>query len=328
MFAKGKVEDKYTFGKDLGSGNYSVVKYATSKETGKAVAIKVINKSSLGDEGGAMVEKEIKIMLKLNHPNIVKLHEAYEVSDKYYLVLDLVSGGEMFDKIVALQHYSEAVAARLLRQMVGALDHVHSHNIVHRDLKPENLLLVDDSDGSPVLVADFGLAEYVTQPLSKPVGTPGYVAPEVVECLDRTWAYGIEVDMWAVGVILYIMLSGSPPFYSQDDDEVFDQILAGDFDFPKSMWKNVSEEAVDLVKKLMTVDPKKRLTARQTLEHPWLAGAAKSAELAAAKEELARFNAKRKWRGTIQAVMAANRLSRISKLKTNTLKAKGSLIVH
>jgi len=300
-----------------------VVKIGKNKTTGKNVAIKSIDKKNAGTKGVAMVQTEVQILFDCDHPNIVKLYEAYETTDHYLLVMELVSGGELFDKIVELQSYSEKVASQLVRQMVSAIQHFHSKNIVHRDLKPENLLLVTKTLDSPIVLADFGLSKYLdpTEPLNVPVGTPGYVAPEVVECLDNDQcAYGKEIDLWAVGVILYIMLCGYPPFYSEDDDEVFDQILDGNYTYPSPHWDNISGLAKDLIDHLLVLNPNKRFSAEDTLNHPWLKGAdVPDKPLGETQEQLKKFNARRKWKSAILATVALSKLtSKLAILQLNS----------
>jgi serine/threonine protein kinase len=262
-----------------------------------------------------MLQTEVDILHSCDHPNVVRLHEVYETDEHYYIIMELIKGGELFDKIVQLQSYSERDASRLIHQIVSALDHLHERSIVHRDLKPENLLLANDSIDSPVLLADFGLSKVIdpANPLNVPVGTPGYVAPEVVQCLDdESKCYGLEVDMWAVGVVMYILLCGYPPFYAEDDDEVFDQILAGDFEYPSPHWDSISSEAKDLINKLLVVDPTKRMKAEEALKHPWLKGVTPDEHLQGTLSELKKFNAKRKWKHAILATMAINKLTSIT----------------
>jgi len=175
--------------------------------------------------------------------------------------------------------------------------------------------------GSPVLLADFGLSVYCTAPLDVPVGTPGYVAPEVVECLDIPGCtYSKEIDLWAVGVIMYILLCGFPPFYADDDDDVFDQILEGEYDYPSPIWDSVSDSAKDLIDRLLVTNPKKRITAKEALDHPWLQGENVSAKpLVATQDELKKFNAKRKWKAMILSTIAINKLtSKAMRLAANS----------
>jgi len=297
-FVKGKVSDNYTITDELGKGNYSTVFLAQHKQNGSKWAAKMIHKQNAGKKGLEMVITEVKILRSVNHPNIVRLNEAYENDQDCCLVLELISGGELFDKIVELVSYTERDASRIVRQMTDAVGHLHSKNIVHRDLKPENLLLENDSPTSPIRLADFGLSKFIDpkDPLNVPVGTPGYVAPEVVECLERTDCYyGKEIDMWGIGVITYILLCGYPPFYAEDDDAVFDQILAGKFDFPSPHWDKISASAKDLITKLLVIDPTKRMTAEEALKHPWVKGNEVSNEvLSGAITELKKIQCKEK----------------------------------
>jgi serine/threonine protein kinase len=313
---KTPVTQKYDVGAVLGSGNYSVVKLAIEKATGQEWAAKIITKKDAGPKGLQMLQTEVDILSSCVHPNIVRLSEVFETDEHYYIIMELIKGGELFDKIVELQSYSERDASRLIHQIISAIAHLHERDIVHRDLKPENLLLANDSIDSPVLLADFGLSKVVepASPLNVPVGTPGYVAPEVVQCLeDDRSTYGLEVDMWAVGVVMYILLCGYPPFYAEDDDEVFDQILTGDFEFPSPHWDSISAEAKDLIKQCLIVDPAKRIKAAAALEHPWVKGSAVSDEhLRDTLSELKKFNAKRKWKHAILATMAINKLTSVT----------------
>jgi serine/threonine protein kinase len=323
---KTPVSQKYDIGAVLGSGNYSVVKLAIDKTSGKEWAAKIITKKDAGPKGLQMLQTEVDILSSCEHPNIVRLSEVYETDEHYYIIMELIKGGELFDKIVQLQSYSERDASRLIHQIIGAISHLHDRSIVHRDLKPENLLLANDSIDSPVLLADFGLSKVIDPEnlLNVPVGTPGYVAPEVVQCLDNDFStYGLEVDMWAVGVVMYILLCGYPPFYAEDDDEVFDQIMAGDFEFPSPHWDAISPGAKDLIKRCLVVDPAKRIKASEAMEHPWVKGsAAPNEHLQGTLSELKKFNAKRKWKHAILATMAINKLtsltSKLQKLHMNS----------
>eukprot|EP01092_Planopodium_desertum_P003606 TRINITY_DN16666_c0_g1_i4.p1 TRINITY_DN16666_c0_g1~~TRINITY_DN16666_c0_g1_i4.p1 ORF type:complete len:278 (-),score=68.07 TRINITY_DN16666_c0_g1_i4:70-813(-) len=209
-------------------------------------------------------------MKKVNHRNIIKLKAVFEDPKKVYLVMELVTGGELFDRIVEKGSYSERDAAVLVAKIVDAIANLHEQKIAHRDLKPENLLLKSKKSDTSVKIADFGLSRMIDEKamMQTACGTPGYVAPEVL----KATGYGEEVDMWSIGVIAYILLCGFPPFYGDTIPEIFEQIMAADFEYPDDYWKGISKSAKDFINKLLVVDPKKRLTARDALSHPWLAG--------------------------------------------------------
>jgi len=255
----------YVLGRELGTGAFSVVREGTNKKTGQKVAIKIMDKAS-GDDL-VYLRREIANMKKINHPNVVKLYDVFEDATKFYLIIELVQGVELFKKIVDKGQYSEREAAHITRQFVRAIEHIHQHGIVHRDMKPENLLSVGDGKNEVVKVADFGLSKLLGAEKTKTmIGSPGYIAPEVLEGKE----YGAEVDMWAVGVILYILLVGYPPFYSENQVVLFRQIINVQYDFNDKGWEDVSDSAKDLIRKLLVKDGAKRLTATQALAHPWL----------------------------------------------------------
>jgi calcium/calmodulin-dependent protein kinase I len=200
-----------------------------------------------------------------------------------------------------------------VQQVLSATLHLHEKDIVHRDLKPENLLLESDEDDSPVKLADFGLSAFCKKgdKLTKAVGTPGYIAPEILMTLDEDLdGYNVEVDNWSIGIIMYILLCGFPPFYAEDDDECFDMIIAGEFDFPSPYWDNISDDAKDLLRKLLVVDPAKRLTAAEALQHPWVAGsAAPDAQLSENQASLKKFVARQRWKKAINTTIALQKFS-------------------
>ncbi|XP_004676695.2 PREDICTED: serine/threonine-protein kinase DCLK3 [Condylura cristata] len=268
------VEQHYDTGRVIGDGNFAVVKECRHRETGQAYAMKIIDKSKLkGKED--IVDSEILIIQSLSHPNIVKLHEVYETETEIYLIMEYVQGGDLFDAIIESVKFPERDAALMLMDLCKALVHIHDKSIVHRDLKPENLLVQRNEDKSTTLkLADFGLAKHVVRPIFTVCGTPTYVAPEILS----EKGYGLEVDMWAAGVILYILLCGFPPFRSpeRDQDELFNIIQLGHFEFLAPYWDNISDAAKDLVSRLLVVDPKKRYTAHQVLQHPWIETAGKT----------------------------------------------------
>lgn len=262
------ITNKYDLGRTLGDGNFAIVRQSKLKAGSGEYAMKVIDKPKLrGKEH--MVENEIEIMKDCHHHNIVKLYEEYETSDKIYLVMELVKGGDLFDAITQSVKFGEVDSARMVKDLCNALFYLHSRSIVHRDLKPENLLVHRNKDGSISLkLADFGLAMEVKEPIFTVCGTPTYVAPEILSEIG----YGLEVDMWAVGVITYILLCGFPPFRSPDRNqtELFEFIKAGEYEFLSPYWDNISPYAKDLIEHLLVVDKKKRYTAIETLSHPWI----------------------------------------------------------
>ncbi|NWR55159.1 DCLK3 kinase, partial [Bucorvus abyssinicus] len=268
------VEKHYEIGRTIGDGNFAVVKECRRCDSNQIYAMKIVDKSKLkGKED--MMESEILIIRSLSHPNIVSLIEVYETEAEIYLILEYVPGGDLFDAIIESVKFTEHDAAVMITDLCEALVYIHSKNIVHRDLKPENLLVQHNADKSTTLkLADFGLAKQVTKPIFTVCGTPTYVAPEIL----AEKGYGLEVDMWAAGVILYILLCGFPPFRSQDRDqeELFQIIQLGHYEFLSPYWDNISAAAKDLITRLLIVDPQKRYTARQVLQHPWIRTAGKT----------------------------------------------------
>jgi calcium/calmodulin-dependent protein kinase I len=261
------IEDTYTFGREIGKGGFSVVMEATNKRTGEKVAIKRIRKDQVEGDDINLLLREVKIMRRLDHPNILKLYEVYESDEEFFLVMELVPGKELFDKIVDKGQYSEREAANIVRQIVSAVAYLHDQGIAHRDLKPENLLTSGDGDNEIVKIADFGFSKnFGEDKLKTSCGSPGYVAPEVLTNED----YDNSVDMWSVGVIIYILLCGYPPFYADNAPALFKKIMEVKYDFDDPSWENVSREAKELISSLLVKDPQKRLTAKQVLEHEWL----------------------------------------------------------
>uniref|UniRef100_A0A8C6LAL8 calcium/calmodulin-dependent protein kinase n=1 Tax=Nothobranchius furzeri TaxID=105023 RepID=A0A8C6LAL8_NOTFU len=238
------------------------------------------------------------------HPNIVRLHDSISEEGFHYLVFDLVTGGELFEDIVAREYYSEADASHCIQQILESVHHCHVNGIVHRDLKPENLLLASKLKGAAVKLADFGLAIEVQgdqQAWFGFAGTPGYLSPEVL----RKDPYGKPVDMWACGVILYILLVGYPPFWDEDQHRLYQQIKAGAYDFPSPEWDTVTPEAKDLINKMLTINPSKRITAAEALKHPWICQRSTVASMMHRQETvecLKKFNARRKLKVRLQTL--------------------------
>ncbi|XP_039047488.1 calcium-dependent protein kinase 26-like [Hibiscus syriacus] len=265
----GNLKEYYNLGKKLGQGQFGTTFLCVEKGTGKEYACKSIAKRKLvTPEDVDDVKREIQIMHHLaGHPNVVTIKEAYEDSVAVHVVMELCAGGELFDRIVQRGHYSERKAADLARTIVGVVEACHSMGVMHRDLKPENFLFVNEKEDSPLQAIDFGLSIFFKpgEILSDVVGSPYYVAPEVLRK-----HYGPEADVWSAGVIVYILLSGVPPFWGETEQEIFDEVLHGELDFTSDPWPNISESAKDLVKKMLVRDVKKRITVHEVLRHPWV----------------------------------------------------------
>jgi serine/threonine protein kinase len=316
IFTKGSdLKKKYNVDKaTLGTGNFAEVKKCTSKENGKTYAVKIIDKTKVEDMED--ITREIEIMGKVDHENIIKLVEVIdEPPKKMNLVMELVTGGELFDRIVAKGSYTEKETAVVIYTLCDALEYLHEKNIVHRDLKPENILLDSPSPDAKIKIADFGLARMMKKDdiMKTACGTPGYVAPEVLK--NKGYDSG-AVDMWSVGVILYILLCGFPPFYEEELPALFDQILHARYDFPSPWWDNISKPAKDLVTQLLEVDPKKRLTAKQAGDHPWVKSEASTTPLAAASSSLKKYNASRKLRKVAAATMMMTKAAKAAGVAT------------
>ncbi|KZT00692.1 Pkinase-domain-containing protein [Laetiporus sulphureus 93-53] len=269
MVQPATVPCQYRTGKTLGSGTYAIVKEAVHIKTGKYYACKVINKKLM--EGREyMVRNEIAVLKKISkgHRNIVTLHDYFETAHNLYLIFDLCTGGELFDRICAKGNYYEADAAELIRTILGAVKYLHDCEIPV-DLKPENLIFRTKAEDADVMIADFGLSRIMDDNLLTEVcGTPGYMAPEIF----KKTGHGKPVDIWAMGVITYFLLCGYTPFDRETQQQEMEAILAGDYKFePAEYWANVSETAKDFVSSCLTIDPGSRPTAEEALQHGWLA---------------------------------------------------------
>nr|XP_012142057.1 PREDICTED: calcium/calmodulin-dependent protein kinase type II subunit beta isoform X15 [Megachile rotundata] len=301
--------DNYDLKEELGKGAFSVVRRCVQKSTGQEFAAKIINTKKLTARDFQKLEREARICRKLQHPNIVRLHDSIQEENYHYLVFDLVTGGELFEDIVAREFYSEADASHCIQQILESVHHCHHNGVVHRDLKPENLLLASKAKGAAVKLADFGLAIEVQgeqQAWFGFAGTPGYLSPEVL----KKEPYGKPVDIWACGVILYILLVGYPPFWDEDQHRLYAQIKAGSYDYPSPEWDTVTPEAKNLINQMLTVNPSKRITASEALKHPWICQRERVASVVHRQETvdcLKKFNARRKLKGAILTTMLATR---------------------
>ncbi|XP_030291271.1 calcium/calmodulin-dependent protein kinase type II subunit beta-like isoform X14 [Sparus aurata] len=301
--------DEYQLYEELGKGAFSVVRRCVKLCTGQEYAAKIINTKKLSARDHQKLEREARICRLLKHPNIVRLHDSISEEGFHYLLFDLVTGGELFEDIVAREYYSEADASHCIHQILDSVSYTHQHDIVHRDLKPENLLLASKCKNAAVKLADFGLAIEVQgeqQAWFGFAGTPGYLSPEVL----RKEAYGKPVDIWACGVILYILLVGYPPFWDEDQHKLYQQIKAGAYDFPSPEWDTVTPEAKNLINQMLTINPAKRITAQEALKHPWVCQRSTVASMMHRQETvecLKKFNARRKLKGAILTTMLVSR---------------------
>uniref|UniRef100_A0A674PBR1 calcium/calmodulin-dependent protein kinase n=1 Tax=Takifugu rubripes TaxID=31033 RepID=A0A674PBR1_TAKRU len=273
--------DEYQLYEELGKGAFSVVRRCVKKSSGQEYAAKIINTKKLSARDHQKLEREARICRLLKHPNIVRLHDSIAEEGFHYLVFDLVTGGELFEDIVAREYYSEADASHCISQILESVNHIHQHDIVHRDLKPENLLLASKMKGAAVKLADFGLAIEVQG----------------------------DQQAW-FGVILYILLVGYPPFWDEDQHKLYQQIKAGAYDFPSPEWDTVTPEAKNLINQMLTINPAKRITADQALKHPWICHRSTVASMMHRQETvecLRKFNARRKLKGAILTTMLVSR---------------------
>lgn len=271
------VEDYYEFTDDIGTGQYAQVFRAQKRSDGPDaidIAVKLIDRKDTGADMQSVTDREIEVMLKIDHPSCVKLHEIYQTEDQVQLVMELMDGRDLFDRIITRQRYTEDNARKLMTQVCHGVKYLHTQNIIHRDLKPENILLCNADEDTECKVADFGLSKLFpeeamdlqTQTLC---GTPGYVAPEV---LNRQ-PYGVKIDVWSLGIIAYITLCGFPPFPLDMASNSIEKVMNAQFTFPMPKWTGISEEAKDFISNMIVVDVDARMSMDEVLAHPWLANA-------------------------------------------------------
>mmetsp|Transcript_14275 Transcript_14275/g.32438 ORF Transcript_14275/g.32438 Transcript_14275/m.32438 type:complete len:345 (-) Transcript_14275:118-1152(-) len=305
-----KFSEVYKIGKELGSGAFSVVKEGTKKSSGDSFAIKIVTKSKLSEEDELALKDEIAVLKEMQHPNIIRLYDVFEEKEYYYLVTEKMMGGELFDRIVQKSYYNEKEARDTCIILFKAIQYCHSKQVAHRDLKPENLLLASADNDSNIKIADFGFAKKCLRPasLTTQCGTPGYVAPEILEGTP----YDTKADMWSLGVIVYILLGGYPPFIEQNQRDLFRKIRKGQYEFHEEYWGQVSKEAKDLISSLLTVSSSKRMSADQALGHRWIAkddDSLVSQDLGVNLEKFRAFNAKRKFKAAVKTVLLTQKLN-------------------
>jgi calcium-dependent protein kinase len=263
----GRLRDNYTIqGGPVGEGAYGQVRKAVHKKTGVERAIKIISKRKTDKKAQEWLINEVAILKQLDHPNIMKVHEFFEDTKYFYIVTDFYDGGELFDKISSMKYFTEKFAASTVRQILSAIAYCHSHKIVHRDLKPENILYESKKTGAGIKVIDFGTSNLYDPKtvMNERFGTPYYIAPEVLN-----GNYTEKCDMWSIGVILYVLLCGFPPFDGENEKEIFAKVLRGQYSFDEPEWKSVSDEAKNLIKRLLDMNPDKRYSAEEALKDPW-----------------------------------------------------------
>lgn len=322
MLEPGKVTDDYKLGKELGSGAFSNVRLAVNKKTGEKCAVKMVNKKHPEFTVESLVTECTFMKIVGSHKNIIEFKALYETKMTFDIVVEYMCGGELFDIIIQKvetnetsadpKPYSEREVASIMKQLLDAVGHCHDNGIVHRDLKPENLLASEDSahdPNAPIKLADFGLAAFCkdgAMTLKDPCGTPDYVAPEVI---TKPYAgYGTEVDIWSMGVILYILVCGYPPFYGDEQSEILAMVKRGSIDFPSEEWGNVSQECKQLILKMCNKASAARPSCAELQMEPWLLGAAPQTELGGAVARLKKWNAKRKFKAAVKALVVGQRL--------------------
>ena len=317
-----KFADQYEVLEKLGAGHYAEVFKCRNKSNDRLCAVKVIDKKKTTTKQQGELLGEVAILKELDHKNALKLEGFFDERQTVYVVLSLVTGGELFQRICKEKHFSEKIAATMVHQILSGVEYLHSKGIIHRDLKPENLLLTSDQPDAEIVLVDFGFAEKcgTADKLTKCCGTPLYIAPEVLNAgLFKTGPpYGLSADMWSVGVICYILLCGYPPFRAKTQSDQFKKVVQGNLEFPSSkVWGTISEEAKDFIKNLIILDPSQRMTAKKAKQHKWMSTNV-DIQLEGTVQGLREFKPSETWKKGIFGVEAVNRilyLQRCTKLK-------------
>ncbi|XP_061909484.1 calcium/calmodulin-dependent protein kinase type 1D-like [Entelurus aequoreus] len=301
------IREIFDFMEELGSGAFSEVYMVREKKTGRTFAMKCIKKKQIGDPN---LENEITVLRRIQHDNVVGMEDFYESRTHFYLVMQLVSGGELFDRILDRGVYSEMDASRVIQQVLHAVSYLHQNDIVHRDLKPENILYYSCDEDSKIMISDFGLSKMVDKGImSTACGTPGYVAPEVL----AQKPYSKAVDCWSIGVITYILLCGYPPFYEESETRLFSKIMKAQYEFDPPFWDDISESAKDFIRNMMQKNPHMRYTTEQALRHPWIIGkTARSQDIYnSVSVQMQKNFAKSKWKQAFNATVAINHMKKL-----------------
>ncbi|XP_074499431.1 calcium/calmodulin-dependent protein kinase IGb isoform X1 [Sebastes fasciatus] len=301
------IQDVFDFMEELGSGAFSEVFMVREKKTGKLNAMKCVKKKQKIDLN---LENEIAVLRRIKHDNVVGMEDFYESCTHYYLIMELVSGGELFDRILDRGVYSEKDASSVIQQVLQAVSYLHENGIVHRDLKPENILYYSPDEDSKIMISDFGLSKMVDDDImSTACGTPGYVAPEVL----AQKPYSKAVDCWSIGVITYILLCGYPPFYEESETRLFSKIMKAQYEFDSPFWDDISESAKDFIRNMMQKNPSMRYSTDLALRHPWIIGkTARSQDIYySVSVQIQKNFAKSKWKQAYNATVAINHMKKL-----------------
>ncbi|XP_028265720.1 calcium/calmodulin-dependent protein kinase type 1D-like [Parambassis ranga] len=301
------IQEIFDIMEELGSGAFSEVYMVKEKKTGKMFAMKCVKKKQKRDLN---LENEIAVLRRIKHENAVGMEDFYESRTHYYLIMQLVSGGELFDRILDRGVYSEKDASSVIQQVLQAVSYLHQNGIVHRDLKPENILYYSQEEDSKIMISDFGLSKMVDNDImSTACGTPGYVAPEVL----AQKPYSKAVDCWSIGVITYILLCGYPPFYEESEARLFSKIMKAQYEFDSPFWDDISESAKDFIRNMMQKNPNMRYTTEQALRHPWIIGkTARSQDIYySVSVQIQKNFAKSKWKQAYNAAVAINHMKKL-----------------
>ncbi|XP_061906110.1 calcium/calmodulin-dependent protein kinase type 1D-like isoform X2 [Entelurus aequoreus] len=308
------IKDVFEFIGKMGSGSFSEVFMVREKKTGTLFALKCLKKKHLVHSN---LENEINVLKRIKHDNVVGLEDFYESRTHFYLVMELVSGGELFDRILDKGVFTEKDASTVIKQVLEAVSYLHDNSIVHRDLKPENLLYYSTDENAKIMVSDFGLSKTLEHGvMSTACGTPGYVAPEVL----AQKPYNKTVDCWSIGVITYILLCGYPPFFEENETRLFSKIMRADYAFHSPFWDEISESAIDFIRNMMEKNPTKRFSTEQALQHPWIAEkTAKDKDIYhSVCEQMERNFAKSKWKQAFNASAAIQHMKKLQVSHTSS----------
>ncbi|KAM8753709.1 calcium/calmodulin-dependent protein kinase IGb [Acanthopagrus schlegelii] len=315
------IHEVFDFMEELGSGAFSEVFMVKEKKTGKLFAMKCVKKKQKRDLN---LENEIAVLRRIQHDNVVGMEDFYESRSHYYLVMQLVSGGELFDRILDRGVYSEKDASNVIQQVLQAVSYLHQNGIVHRDLKPENILYYSQEEDSKIMISDFGLSKMIENDImSTACGTPGYVAPEVL----AQKPYSKAVDCWSIGVITYILLCGYPPFYEESESRLFSKIMKAQYEFDSPFWDDISESAKDFIRNMMQKNPSMRYTTDLALRHPWIIGkTARSQDIYySVSVQIQKNFAKTKWKQAINAAVAINHMKKLQLAHSELVLRKTSI---